>query len=117
MPALATLATLILLAGPAGQAPKPQPDPLKGTVGVCIRWGEDPDHVQEAVVVVSSGNPILDQVTPDTVRNMAWPRPTESSYAGGWVGVNLAVAGDTSVRPLPSCASLKQPKAATEPTV
>ena len=117
MPTLALLATSILLAGAAGLAPESQPDPLKGTVGVCIRWGADPNHVEEAVVVAGSGNPVLDQATPDTVRNMVWPRPTGNSYAGGWIGVNLAVAGDTSVRPLPSCASLKQPKAAAEPAV
>lgn len=112
MPLLSTaLVSLLLLSGQAGQAPPPSEPSLKGTVGVCVRWGDDPDHVVEAVVVVSSGNPILDNATPPSVRGMEWPRPTGKTYDGGWVGVNLSFDEDAPAnRPLPSCAGLPPPK-------
>lgn len=101
----------LLLSGQAGQPTAPSEPSLKGTVGVCVRWGDDPDHVAEAVVVVSSGNPILDDATPRSVRGMEWPRPTGNSYNGGWIGVNMSFEEDTPENwPLPNCASLPQPK-------
>ena len=87
---------------------------LRGTAGVCIRW-DRPAHVADVVVVVSSGNPILDTALPDTIRALKeWPAP--DAYDGGWVGINFSVDGDKDNRPLPNCAEYRLPKVAASPT-
>jgi hypothetical protein len=87
---------------------------LRGTAGVCVRWGRDPKHVEDAVVVVSSGNPTLDAALPATIRNMVWDRPTSPDYKGGWIGIVMAVAGAPVDIPLPDCGKLPR---RTGPTV
>ena len=82
-------------------------DDLHGTAGVCIRW-DGPQHIADAVVVQSSGNPILDASLPATIKAMAWQRP-EPPYNGGWMGVTFAVSGSPSEMPLPNCDRLPKP--------
>ncbi len=82
---------------------------FKGTVGVCVRWGFDPHHVVDAVVVVSSGNPQLDQAVPDTVREMRWEKPTDD-YHGEWMGITMQVAGSDMTLPAPECDEKKLPR-------
>ncbi|MDQ0466879.1 hypothetical protein QO010_004676 [Caulobacter ginsengisoli] len=81
---------------------------LGGTAGVCIRWGEDRDHVAQAVVVQSTGNVQLDEVIASSVKTMNWPAPGEG-YAGQWVGVSLSVGGAPPISTLPNCALLDAP--------
>jgi hypothetical protein len=112
--ALAAISGLILVMNPsANQSAGVPVDPsiLKGTVGVCVRWGADPHHVAEAVVVVGSGNAALDEATPRSVEGMTWERPTGAQYHGEWVGITLSFdePATTPAPPLPSCASLKMP--------
>ena len=76
-----------------------------GTAGVCVRWGEDRDHVAQAVVVQSTGNPQLDDVIANSVKAMDWPAPGEN-YAGQWIGVSLSVGGAAPISTLPNCALL-----------
>lgn len=71
---------------------------VKGAVGVCVRWGASPDHVEDAVVVVPSGNPVLDAAVPDAVRQMQWPRPAKRAGINAWVGIWMSVDG----APLPT---------------
>jgi hypothetical protein len=76
-----------------------------GTAGVCVRWGEDRDHVAQAVVVQSTGNTQLDEVIATSVKTMNWPAPAEG-YAGQWIGVSLSVGGAAPISSLPNCALL-----------
>jgi hypothetical protein len=108
-----SLAIAVLLAAPSRSGAQPanaaQDDPsLRGTVGVCIRWGGDPKHVADAVVVVPSGNPVLDRAIPDTVRAMTWDKP-DGDYHGQWIGITLQVAGGSGDMPLPTCDAAKLP--------
>jgi hypothetical protein len=82
---------------------------FRGTVGVCVRWGFDPHHVIDAVVVTPSGNRELDERTPDTVREMRWDRPTDD-YHGEWVGITLQVAGSDMTLPAPQCDEKRLPR-------
>lgn len=84
---------IALAATLAAAAPAP-----KGLVGVCLRWGASPDHVQDAVVVRPSGNPVLDAALPDSVRQMQWRRPATLKAPGAWLGVWMSVGGT----PVPS---------------
>ena len=108
------LASLTLLSASAAGAQPPatqeEDDSLRGTVGVCIRWGADPNHVADAVVVVPSGNPTLDDAIPNTIRAMTWERPAHD-YHGEWVGITMAVSGGTSKIPLPTCDPKRLPRA------
>jgi uncharacterized NAD(P)/FAD-binding protein YdhS len=81
---------------------------LRGTVGMCIRW-DGPEHIGDAVVVVSSGNPTLDAAMPATVKAMKWNRPNPP-YSGGWIGINFAVAGGATDSALPDCTKYELPK-------
>lgn len=77
---------------------------VKAAVGVCVRWGPSPDHVQDAVVVVPSGNPVLDAAVPDSIRQMQWKAPKAAAGARGWVGIWMSVDGaPIPPGPLPSC--------------
>jgi hypothetical protein len=80
---------------------------LRGTAGICVRW-DGPTHVADAVVVVSSGNPALDAALPETIKAMEWQRPAPP-YAGGWIGITMAVEGAADSIPLPNCAELQAP--------
>jgi hypothetical protein len=84
----------------------PNRDP-HGTVGLCLRWGEDPKHVADVVVVVSSGDEDLDQGIAGTVRQMEWDRPT-GRYHHEWIGINMAVGANPQLNlPLPKCDGVK----------
>jgi hypothetical protein len=95
-------AALLLVAATVPGAAQDDAD-LKGKAGVCVRWGIDSKHVEEAVVVVSSGNPVLDQALPHTLTSMEWPSPASPPYKGEWVGIVIGVAGADSSGPLPKC--------------
>jgi hypothetical protein len=104
--AVLALAVVAASLGASARADGGQP-PVKGIVGVCIRWGDDPVHVQEAVVVEPSRNAALNQAIPAHVRAMNWPKPPKDYY-GQWEGVNL-VFGDVSPdRGVPDCKSLNR---------
>ncbi|HEY0414479.1 MAG TPA: hypothetical protein VGD66_15195 [Allosphingosinicella sp.] len=108
---IAALAATIAV-GPAGAAqaaPQQGDADLRGTAGVCVRWGADPKHAAEAVVVVSSGNPTLDRALPPTILNMEWERPASPAYQGEWIGILMAVAGAPANMPLPDCGKLPRP--------
>lgn len=109
---LAQLAAAILMAASvsapalASDAPVAAAAPsLGGTAGVCVRWGDDPHHVSQAVVVQSSGDPQLDEMIASSVRTMNWPAPGEG-YKGEWIGVSLSVGGAAPISSLPNCALL-----------
>jgi hypothetical protein len=106
-------AALLLAAGTPAPAAADDDADLRGTAGVCIRWGADPHRVEEAVVVVSSGNPTLDAALPPTILNMPWERPASPGYRGEWIGIVMAVAGAPANIPLPKCDTLPQPAPAT----
>jgi len=86
-----------MIVGLASALAVPAPAP-KGLVGVCLRWGGSPDHVQDVVVVRPSGNPVLDGALPDSVRQMQWRRPAGLKAAGAWLGVWMSIDGT----PVPS---------------
>jgi len=96
--------TPIIAVGLAFAAASPALAEVKGAVGVCIRWGASPDHVQDAVVVVPSGNPVLDAALPDSIRQMQWRAPKPPAKAHDWVGVWMLVDGaPIPTGPLPGC--------------
>ena len=109
---LAQLAAVILVTASvsapafASDAPVAAAAPsLGGTAGVCVRWGEDQEHVAQAVVVESTGNAQLDEMIASSVKTMKWPSPGEG-YKGEWIGVSLAVGGAAPISTLPNCALL-----------
>ncbi len=94
---------------------------VRTTVGVCLRWGASPDHVEDVVVVVPSGNPVLDAALPDSVRQMQWPAPKSPAKRWDWLGVWMSVDGaPVPPGPPPSCARadklLRHPDLDTRPT-
>lgn len=94
---------------------------VRTTVGVCLRWGASPDHVEDVVVVVSSGNRVLDAALPDSVRQMQWPAPKSPAKRRAWLGVWMSVDGaPVPPGPPPSCARadklLRHPELDTRPT-
>ena len=107
------LSVLALFAASLVQPPADDLSELQGRiVGVCLRWGADPDHVEEAVVVAPSGHEPLDRGMPESIRRMDWPKPSGESYRGEWVGIWLAI-GDVSraemPREFPDCSRLPSP--------
>lgn len=108
----------VLLAGGAAAA---EPTPIQGAVGVCMRWGPDPDHVVDVVVVHPSGNPVLDAAIPDTIRQLVWPRSMKPKEEGAWVGIWMSVDGaEMPQGPLPTCETadslLPNPQMQSQPT-
>lgn len=94
---------------------------VRSTVGVCLRWGASRDHVEDVVVVVPSGNPVLDAALPDSVRQMQWPAPKSRAKRRDWLGVWMSVDGaPVPPGPPPSCAKadklLRHPEFDTRPT-
>lgn len=94
---------------------------VRTTVGVCLRWGASRDHVEDVVVVVPSGNPVLDAALPDSVRQMQWPAPKSRAKRRDWLGVWMSVDGaPVPPGPPPSCARADQllghPEFDTRPT-
>lgn len=82
----------------------PAASQVKSAVGVCVRWGASPDHVEDAVVVVPSGNPVLDAAMPDSIRQLKWPMPSNPGQAHDWVGIWMSVEGaPIPPGPLPIC--------------
>lgn len=104
-----TKAVLILSVALASNAvvSTPAAGQVKGAVGVCISWGASPDHVEDAVVVVPSGNPVLDAAVPGSIRQLNWPRPTNPAGVNVWVGIWMSVDG----APLPTGAKVTCEKA------
>jgi len=80
---------------------------MKGTVGVCVRWGADPAHLAEVIIVEPSGNSALDSVVPNTLRGMEWKKP--DGYQGEWIGLSVGVAGASPTGRVPDCGSLTEP--------
>lgn len=94
---------------------------VRATVGVCLRWGASPDHVEDVVIVVPSGNPVLDAALPDSIRQMQWRAPTNPAKRRDWLGVWMSVDGAPVPPGLPpSCAKadelLGHPQLDTRPT-
>jgi hypothetical protein len=80
---------------------------LRGTVGVCLRWGSDPDHVAAAVVVVPSGNDAVDEAVPQALRTATWRRG--AGVSGQWMGAWMAIGERPRQAPPPDCSRLPAP--------
>jgi hypothetical protein len=91
------------MTGPAPEAAPPAKSDFYGVIGLCVRWRSDPQHVADAVVVVPSASPVLNQGTPQTIKGMSWSEP--SNYDGRWVGVNLSIGG-APASGRPDCSAL-----------
>ena len=76
----------------------------QGVVGVCVRWGDDAHHLADAVVVDPSGNNLLDNAIPNTLRSMAWDKPAD--YDGAWLGLSIGVDGAKPSDKMPDCGGL-----------
>lgn len=74
------------------------------SVGVCVRWGVDDRHIEDAVVVEPSGDVALDRSIPGSLRAMPWARPAGDQ--GQWVGVSIALNGGDAQGLRPNCAGL-----------
>jgi hypothetical protein len=74
------------------------------SVGVCVRWGADDLHIEDAVVVEPSGDVALDKSIPGSLRAMNWARPDGDQ--GHWVGVSIALNGGSASGLRPDCAGL-----------
>lgn len=88
---LRSFAILVLL--PAAVVPAPAIAGVRSTVGVCLRWGVSADHVEDVVIVVPSGNPVLDAALPDSIRQMQWKPPENPARRHDWLGVWMPVEG------------------------
>jgi hypothetical protein len=110
MRALPVALALAALGTSASSAEPSFSQPVQGTVGVCVRWGDDPAHVQEAIVVQPSKNSALNDAVPNHVRSMDWPRPSKD-YAGEWVGMNLVFGQSNPPQGVPDCKTLNQARA------
>jgi hypothetical protein len=109
-----TLVALTMALAQFGGKPAPLPESdVRGTAGICIRWGEDSNHVAEAVVVSSTGNPALDAALPATVRRMTWKRPARD--IGAWMGIYMAVGGYPTPVGFPECSHLPTPAKRSSP--
>ncbi len=88
-----------------------QPTPeeqLIGAVDVCVRWGADPAHLSDVVMVNSSGDKDLDAKIPDMIRDIPYPRP--DGDAGQWFGLSLSFGAAEPHKTLPDCdLYLRQP--------
>lgn len=99
----------VALAVVAGGAVQAKPTDLArrtaaNSVGVCVRWGVDDRHIEDAVVVEPSGDVQLDRSIPASLRAMAWARPAGDQ--GQWVGVSIALNGGNAEGLRPDCAGL-----------
>jgi len=117
MRALAGLLLTLALAAPAlAQAPDdPPPDTfpapyvlgpehpedLPGAVDVCVRWGADPAHVSDVILVASSGDKDLDAKIPDMIRSIPYPKPDGDT--GEWFGLSLSFSAAPPHAALPDC--------------
>ncbi len=118
-----SIACLALLSATATLAAAPSPPPratlqmaANGVVGVCVRWGADQRHVEEAVVAVTSGNAAIDSAIPATVRAMEWT--PAANYRGQWVGYWVTVGNRHSIPvsdSYPACSHLPAPPARSAP--
>ena len=118
---LAAILGAVATAATVGAAVAAEATPIQGAVGVCMRWGADPEHVVDVVVVHPSGNPVLDAAIPDTIRQMVWPRTMKPKEEGAWVGIWMTVDGaDMPQGPLPTCETadslLPNPQMQSHPT-
>lgn len=105
-----TLALLALLAAPVQSAAPPRPP--AGDAGLCVRWGDDPDHVADAVVVAGSGDPALDRKLPGNIKKARMRRPASAAYKGQWVGIAMSTTPGRSLMAVPKCGHLPLPKPA-----
>lgn len=98
----AAVAALAITGVARAETPSATPQATdKAVVGVCVRWGDDAHHLAEAVVVESSGNAILDQAVPETLRGMTWDKP--DGYGGQWLGLSVGLSGAQPADVLPDC--------------
>ena len=86
---------------------------MRGTAGVCIRWGADLSRVEEAVVVVSSGNPNLDASLPVSLPRWSWPRG--DGQPGRWIGIWVSIGEAGVRRDPPDCSDLPAPPPRPQP--
>jgi hypothetical protein len=77
---------------------------LKGTVGLCVRWGADPTRVAEVVVVQPSGDARVDAMASATLKTMPFPRPDGDS--GSWRAMSMGIGGAEPLAKAPSCDGL-----------
>jgi hypothetical protein len=104
---MVTLPALALLASLQVATPAPQPaNGAPGPVGLCVRWGADPEHVSDAVVVTSSGNPAIDERVRSNTKSVRLLRPSAPGYKGQWKGMLVATSPVRPKIPAPSCAQL-----------
>ena len=115
MRALAGWLLALVLAGPALAQPAPAADDLSGAyqlgpehpeafpgaVDVCVRWGADPAHVSDVILVASSGDKDLDAKIPDMIRSIPYPKP--DGDAGEWFGLSLSFSAAPPHAALPDC--------------
>jgi uncharacterized NAD(P)/FAD-binding protein YdhS len=83
------------------------PIDLSGTAGLCIRW-DGPEHISDAIVVVSSGNPALDEAVPSLIRARRWQRP--DPYNHGWVGIAFTAQSKPLDMAPPDCSRYRLPE-------
>ena len=102
--AFTAAAAAALAATTAARAETAAPAASQGVVGVCVRWGDDAHHLADAVVVDSSGNSLLDEAIPGTLRSMAWDKP--AGYDGAWLGLSIGVDGAKPSDKMPDCGGL-----------
>lgn len=82
---------------------------VAGPVGICVRWNTDPEHVADAVVVISSGDATVDRRVRENTRSVKLRRPTSSSYKGQWVGMLVATSPVRPKAEVPNCSHLRIP--------
>jgi len=102
------LADLPIIQPPAAAAP-----PGGVGIGMCVRWGADPHHVADAVVVQPSGDADLDASMPDDVKALTWDPP--AGYDGRWIGIAMVLGAAPPPSKLPTCAGLPPASAQAAP--
>ena len=87
------------------EAPRPNHGSTKPT-GICVRWESDPEHVADAIVVASSGDPVLDGKLRENTKTMPMRRPRTNNYKGQWIGIIVSTSPDLPKIVPPNCAHL-----------
>jgi hypothetical protein len=107
---LAFAATAALAQAPSQDGVLLQPTPeeqLIGAVDVCVRWGADPAHLSDVVMVNSSGDKALDARIPGMILDIPYPRPQDD--AGQWFGLSLSFGAAQPHGTLPDCDLILRP--------
>ncbi|MCR5879213.1 hypothetical protein [Phenylobacterium sp. J367] len=98
IPAVAAGAVVDPAAAPAAD------DDIRGTVGVCVRWGADATKLAEVVVVKPSGDARVDALAAGTLRELPFPKPPGDT--GAWRAMSMGIGGAEPPAEPPSCAGL-----------